>query len=151
MVVYSGQVYTDAVFRVDFLPTGKAQPIFLWHANKTPYQEVRGLVTDSDYNVGFMGFGLHIERYTNPLPCATLRSGDFWVEPGIWHYLEISTYQGTLNVWFDGEELLSYQDPDPLPPGTIGMGLEEGAPVYFDNLRVCELAGPFVPQFHAGQ
>jgi len=154
-IFYQGEVFSDAVFRVDFMSTGISQLIFIWHSNKNSFLDERGVVTDSDYSIAFMDYGLHFERYTFPLPSATLLGGDYWITPDSWHKIEISTYQGTLGVWMDGEEMLTYQDPNPLPPGTIGIGvekpLEQGTMTYFDNLRVCELTEPFLSQFTTGQ
>lgn len=151
MVTYKGDQFQDAVFRVDFLPTGNTQPAFLWHSNNEPYREERGLVTNSDYSIGFMHHGTQFVRYTYPLPEASLHDGDYWINHDHWQQLEISTYEGMLRVWLNGEELLTYLDPNPLPGGSIGIGLgeslEEGSMVYFDNIRVCELSGPFVSIF----
>lgn len=147
MAINQDYLFQDAVMRVDFLPTGRSQPIFLWLANQTPYQEERGLVTHSDYSIGFMDYGQHFERYTSPLPATALQEDHYWLVFNSWHRVEIATYQGMLSVWLDGVELLTYQDPKPLPPGTLGIGLgeslEEGSLVYFDNLTVCELSEPF--------
>ncbi len=151
LILYQEGNFSDAVFRADFLVNGHAQPNILWHSNNEAFQEERGLVTDSNYSIGFMDFGLHAERYTYPLPAVILGSGDYSVTPDVWHRIEISTYQGFLSVWVDGEEILAYQDPHPLPPGTIGLGLEKSldqeSMVYYDNLHVCELNQPFISVF----
>jgi len=149
VVTFQGEIFPDAVFRVNFLSTGNTQPIFLWHSNNDPYEEERGLVTSSDYSFGFMHHGTHFIRYTYPLPEAVLQGGDYWITNDIWHQIEISTYEGMLRIWLDGKEIFAYLDPNPLPAGTIGIGLgeslEEGSMLYFDNLSVCELSGPFSP------
>lgn len=133
------------------MSVGFPQPIFLWHANNDPYQDELGLVTSSDYSIAFMHHGTHFIRYTFPVQEVSLLEIDYRLSNEVWHEIEVSTYDGMLKVWLDGEELLAYLDPDPLPPGTIGIGLgesmEEGSKVYYDNLRVCELTSPFVSQF----
>jgi DNA-binding SARP family transcriptional activator len=147
ILTYQEDTFQNAVFRCNFLLIGKIQPIFIWQSNNEAYQEERGLVTSSDYSIGFMDYGTHFERFTHPNPAVILHSEDFQITNDIWHQIEISTYQGMLRIWLDGEELLAYQDPNPLPAGTIGIGLgeplAEGSMVYFDNLSVCELGGPF--------
>jgi hypothetical protein len=50
-------------------------------------------------------------------------------------------------VWLDNRFLFSYTDPQPLPPGTIGLEMhlrEEVKTVFwFDDLAVCGLSAPF--------
>jgi hypothetical protein len=73
-----------------------------------------------------------------------------------WYYLEISSYQGEIQVWVDGRSLIVYTDPKPLPPGTIGIEVHEfngaAAAYNFDDLAVCGLNAPFksLPQPAAG-
>ena len=147
-VVYQDSLFQDAVLRIHFLVRGNAQPVFLWHANSDPYQEDRGQVTHSDYSIGFMSHGTLFVRYTFPLPEAVLLDSHLWLINDTWHQIEISTYQGMLSVWLDGVELLTYQDPNPLPIGSIGLvvdeSLEEESMAYFDNISVCELSDSFI-------
>ncbi|MCJ7566563.1 MAG: hypothetical protein MUO58_03365 [Anaerolineales bacterium] len=69
----------------------------------------------------------------------------------VWHQLEISTYEGALEIWIDGVRFLTYNDPKPLPGGAITLGAGYGEPldpqsvVYYDDLVVCELTAPFAP------
>lgn len=64
-----------------------------------------------------------------------------------WYYLEISTYEGLTQLWVNGRKLIGYQDPQPLPGGTIGLEVhmfKDGkATYYFDDLAVCKLSAPF--------
>lgn len=64
-----------------------------------------------------------------------------------WYYLEISAYQGVIQVWVDGKKLISFTDPNPLPPGTIGLEAhvlkDAKTAYYFDDLSVCGLSAPF--------
>ena len=69
-----------------------------------------------------------------------------------WYYLELSVYEGLIQVWLDGEKLVEYQDPQPLPAGMIS--LEAHAPndanttYSFDDLSVCELSAPFATSMY---
>ncbi len=58
--------------------------------------------------------------------------------------IEISTYQGRFEIWQNGIQILSYQNPDLLAGVFLGVEVwvpeEEGSMVYFDNLRVCVLS-----------
>ena len=64
-----------------------------------------------------------------------------------WYFFEISTYNGLVQVWADGKELITYQDPKPLPAGTIGLEVHifKDAEVTFayDDFSVCGLNAPF--------
>jgi hypothetical protein len=66
---------------------------------------------------------------------------------GQWYYLEMSYFQGLVQVWVDGEKILEYQDPQPMPPGTISLEAhvpnDPNTAYYFDDLSVCELSAPF--------
>jgi hypothetical protein len=64
-----------------------------------------------------------------------------------WHLLEISFYDGAVAVYLDGQEGITWTDPDPLQPGTIGLEpyAESGAVFYYDDLAVCGLSAPFQP------
>jgi hypothetical protein len=64
-----------------------------------------------------------------------------------WHTIEISTYQGEYQMWIDGVLLGRWTDPDPIPDGYLGIGMDFWAGdslIYFDNISVCELNAPFV-------
>lgn len=64
-----------------------------------------------------------------------------------WYYLEISYFQGNVQIWVDGKRQASYSDPAPLPRGTIGLEghilKDAKTAYYFDDLSVCELNAPF--------
>jgi hypothetical protein len=69
------------------------------------------------------------------------------LKQGTWYFFEISAYNGLIEVWADGKKLVSYQDPKPLPAGTIGLEVHlfKDAEVTFsyDDFSVCELSAPF--------
>ncbi len=64
-----------------------------------------------------------------------------------WHLLEYSFYEGTVSVYIDGKETVTWMDPDPWEGGTINFEpYPEGDSVfYYDDLSVCELSAPFEP------
>jgi hypothetical protein len=76
-------------------------------------------------------------------------SSNFRPKPDQWYQLEISSYDGQIQVWVDGKMLLEYQDPQPLSPGTIGLEAhiwnDPETIFYFNDLAVCELGAPFAP------
>jgi hypothetical protein len=64
-----------------------------------------------------------------------------------WHLLEYSFYDGTVSVYIDGKEAVSWTDPDPWEDGTINFEpYPQGDSVfYYDDISVCELTAPFEP------
>ena len=139
----SDYTFDNAVWRVHFMLNGKPTfIIFTWHLNAN-------LGDWETYGVGILEEGIRVERSSEHFTGGvTLLDITQNIKKDVWHVLEISTYNGTLEVWLDGTSLLIYDDPQPLPEGKIGLELWasefEGSMVYFDNLTVCELSGPFV-------
>jgi len=142
-----GYTFDEAVWRLNFYKVGLPEYVFIWHHKPDPYESKSGTVYSSDYNLVFMNDGTHFYRFAYPISDVILLGIPKTVANEVWHTIEISTYQGTLEVWLDGEQLLSYQDPDPLPKGKLGLGLwqsiSKNSMVYFDNISVCELTEPF--------
>jgi len=144
----SGFTFDNAVWRVFFMPKGKLNFInFDWHQNAYPDKF-------EAYSVGFAEGSVRVIRVSaHSLPEhileVVLLDVEQNVKKDVWHLLEISTYNTTLEVWLDGTQLLTYVDPQPLPGGQIGLGLlaseDEDSIVYFDNLAMCELSEPFSP------
>jgi hypothetical protein len=64
-----------------------------------------------------------------------------------WYFVEISTYEGVTQLWIDGVQLKSYEDPTPLGEGGIGLEVHafSDAPFTYsyDNFAVCGLDAPF--------
>ena len=148
-ILLSDFTFDNAVWRVFFMPKGKPNFInFDWHQNAYPDKF-------EAYSVGFIeGESVRVIRVSaHSLPEhileVVLLDIEQNVKKDVWHLLEISSYNTTLEVWLDGTQLLTYVDPQPLPGGQIGLGLwgseDENSIVYFDNLSVCELSEPFEP------
>ena len=123
-----------------------------WSAN----YEVDGNKVDwSSYQIFFDPPNVWVFRAQQPLSTVTLRETQLilepGLEPGIWHNIEISSFEGRFTIWVNGTELLSYDDPQPLPEGyfIIGAGfgdpMEPQAPIYYDDIVVCQLTAPFMP------
>ncbi len=63
-----------------------------------------------------------------------------------WHLVEIGYFNGTLSIWLDGKEMITYEDPQPWEGGSINLEpypAQDSDVIYFDNLSVCELSDPF--------
>jgi hypothetical protein len=65
------------------------------------------------------------------------------LNPGEWHYMEISTFQGHLQIWMDGKVVIDTQDDMPLPPGGFSFEKASSGIQYFDAVSVCGLSAPF--------
>jgi hypothetical protein len=69
----------------------------------------------------------------------------------VWYQKGNSTYEGILAIWIDGIRLWAYDDPKPLPGGTIAieavLGESSGnqSIMHFDDSNVFKLTAPFVP------
>jgi len=111
-------------------------------------------LSQSGYGILFSGASRHLivnrsmwDTSGSPVYNVGLPSlGDivFILEPGLWHYLEISTYQGQLQVWVDGNNVFEAQDDMPLPPGGFSIqGSQEVGVQYVDAITVCGLSAPF--------
>jgi len=82
-----------------------------------------------------------------------------WTQPGLrsqrinentWVKYEVSYYEGRVEVWVDDVLWFAYQDPNPLPSGKVGFEVRQDSNedfrIYFDDISICELTGPFVPK-----
>jgi hypothetical protein len=58
---------------------------------------------------------------------------------------------GQLTFSRDGEVVLRVRDPEPLPPGGVGMGCLEGSGGAFDNLELIPLHGGEEPGIPPGE
>lgn len=53
-----------------------------------------------------------------------------------WHQFSLAAVDGYLEVQFDGQSVASYDDPNPLPGGPIGLENINGV-IWYDNILVC--------------
>jgi len=150
-ILFHGLSFEDAVWRIDYSMLAEPTINFHWHWIAEPYQRDQETVLHSTYSISLSDWGLRIVRGREPFPEVVLLDNPWRFTNNRWHEIEISTYFDTLEVWVDGTQAMSYQDPDSLPGGQLGLEIwsppVEGSLVYFDNLRVCELTGPFRSRF----
>lgn len=85
-------------------------------------------------------------------PEKVMAGGRFRAQAGNWNYIEMSYYQGLVQVWVDGQKEAEFQDAAPLPPGTISIeghiNADPNMAYYFDNMSVCELEAPFTTSLY---
>jgi hypothetical protein len=121
------QVFDNAVWRIKTKYTGSSLSLFLWKLN----------IENSDINHGIM-FGKN-NGIGRPLDMSV-------PAPEKWHIVEISTFNGKIELWIDGKMIDSYDVEEPISAGTIGLafhGDENAGIFYYDNISVCELSAPF--------
>jgi hypothetical protein len=139
-----GFTFDNAVWRVKVRADGRDGSSFLnWRHAFIPGAETRypvqwdaGVTPLAFTRLELPGAGHFIVGHT-----------ELYFEQNRWYYMEISTYQGEMQVWVDGQHYVTYVDPQLLPAGTIGL---EGhinnvatTRIYFDDISVCQLNAPF--------
>jgi hypothetical protein len=84
-------------------------------------------------------YEVNIAPPDNPFPTGSIvqreKTSLAGVEPDAWHTYLITAEKGTVTLQIDGQEVCRYQDPSPLPPGYIGLQLNEGR-VEFRDIRI---------------
>jgi hypothetical protein len=136
------------VWHAKFKVTGNdASIFFMWRISMDNDTRKRYVVTLGAQQKPFM------IRFTDKITGASpinvgSGTGDI-LERDRWYDLAISYFNGTHQVWYDGQKQIEYQDPEPFPPGTIGFEahLDEGKQTQFfiDNMVICELTAPYEP------
>jgi len=56
-----------------------------------------------------------------------LAAASFPLRPGTWHNFTLKAAGGQFNVAVDGKQVLNAQDPQPLSPGLVGLGVIAGS------------------------
>ncbi len=128
--------FDNSVWRLHFLYLGGGSSHLNWRFNP---QE-----GDRRYIIGVSPGNTHLRRFDAGNDVNIGNAGS----PGAgWHLLEISFFNGTVAVYLDGQEGITWTDPNPLAPGTISLEpYPEGEAVfYYDNISVCALSAPFTP------
>ena len=149
--IEGGYQFQDAVWRARYAVIGGRGISFNWLQNWGV--EFEGATADDmRYQIIVGAGGNETHRLVLPASNRAVDRGYAVKTPG-WHLIEISLYQGYLQIWIDGVLNMDYADSSPLPAGMIGIELfPPQAPdtlVYFDDIRVCGLSAPFASAFVA--
>jgi hypothetical protein len=143
--------FGDAAWRFRFMETQETDWNLHWQTARPA--EFGGIMTSgSSYQIGF-NTSRHIliqrdiwdasgQRVFN-IGKTGLEDKILVLKPNIWHYLEISTYQGQLQVWLDGVSVVDVVDDLPLPFGGFSIQKGNSGIMYFDAISVCGLSAPF--------
>jgi hypothetical protein len=146
--------FGDAVWRMRFMMTQETNWGLGW--NNARATEFGGITTSqSTYEIAFNN-SRHIIVMrniwdANSQPVYNVGKSGLMdkvliLKLNVWHYLEISTYQGRLQVWLDGVGIVDIQDDMPLPPGGFNIGGGNNGILYYDAITVCGLSAPFTSQ-----
>jgi hypothetical protein len=142
-------VFENAVWRIRYRVegslSGNSSFSLNWPFAREPIMVDGTEVFDSRYQFPFTPGGLEMRRLQQPILNISVARGRMPAN-NEWHYVEIGTFQGYTEVWIDGEQNMTYQDPEPLPPGGPGLEIwlmDDTVTLYFDDISVCELSAPF--------
>lgn len=145
-----GMEFDNAVWRIKMLVSKTFSQnnwfSFNWKQALQPFTLQDQEIFDSRYQlpIGYNYFGFR--RLQQPVTNIGIAQTSP-PKPGEWHFMEIATYQGVTEVWLDGRLKFRYEDPVPVPPGTMGLEMWlQGSQtvVSFDDIFACELGAPFV-------
>jgi hypothetical protein len=141
-------IFGNSVWRIKVKYTGKVGGMLNWQ--KTVPQDKRYF---SNFGPHFAeNVPIHLVRYEQPGPGhVNVDKSGTRLSANLWYTFEVSVFEGLTEVWVDGQKIVSYDDPEPLPEGTIGLECgfwsdSEGT-FYYDDLSVSELSAPFVSIF----
>jgi len=146
--------FSEAVWRLHFMVNRFTGPVFNWQeAGPSEFNGQEVTATRYSFNFWESPYNqIHLLRTlfgaSGPLSDVDIVTGTFTQVPEKWHWLEISGYQGHIQMWIDGNQEVDYQDQQPLPPGRISVSLgpftEASTTVlYYDDMTVCGLSAPF--------
>ncbi len=143
--------FSNAVLRMRFYIAGPLPEdnnnwfSFNWLFAPQPFTLESQQVYDSRYQFP-MGFNyFEMRRLQQPLTNVSVDRSASHPVSGKWYSLEIATYQPRTEVRLDGEQVMEYEDPTPLPPGTFGLEAWLSDPqvkLLFDDIAICELTAP---------
>ncbi|GJQ35637.1 MAG: hypothetical protein JETCAE01_16470 [Anaerolineaceae bacterium] len=145
-----GMEFDNAVWRIQMLisKTFSQENWFSlnWKQALQPFTLGDKEIFDSRYQlpIGYNYFALR--RLQQPVTNIGIAQSSA-PKAGDWHIVEIATYQGVTEVWLDGKQKFEYEDPVPVPPGTMGLELwlqRSQTIVYFDDIFACDIDAPFV-------
>ena len=153
-------LFGDAVWRMKFMVNRPTAPSLSWSSFGPLTLDGMELIR-ATYNFGLAG-GQSMVRLDRTLFDMTdevaagevVKSGGFKQLEMTWHYVELSVYQGNVQMWVDGKPVIDFTDPSPLPEKTIGIWIgpftdKSITVMYFDDIRVCGLSAPFASTYVA--
>lgn len=157
---YRQATFGDAVWRMRFMFNRPTAPSFTWQGSG-PLEYNGQQYTHAQYDLYFAGgisqliLNRSLESGPNVVvPNPKLTSAAFKQVGMQWYTMELSMYQGHIQLWVDGKLVIEYTDEMPLPPGDMGIWIgpftdKSLTVMYFDDIRVCGLSAPFASTYVA--
>lgn len=157
-------LFGDTVWRMRFMFSRPTAPSLNWHelANlKEAIQIGDKFVSTAGYAIHLVGGQGKISARRNLFAPGEILLSDVQMDSGPfaqiamqWHSMELSMFQGNVQLWVDGRPIIDFIDAEPIPPGGIGIWIgpftdESLTVMYFDDIRVCELSAPFASTYVA--
>lgn len=152
--MYGGVIFLDemhvenSVVRIWFMIPKNGGFMIGINAIVVPYELSGKTVEYSAYTTFIDEEGAYGYREARPDVTDELVGRSRPISSGEWHLLEVSAFEGVFEIWVDQTRYLTYQDPSPLPGGTLRLAnwkeTEDGA-VLFDDISICEMTEPFAP------
>lgn len=152
-------IFGDSVWRMKFMVNRPTAPSFSWNSFNVTLGSLS--LSHATYSFNLAG-GQSQVRLNRTLfdqsgglaSDQTVKSGGFKQLEMAWHYVELSVYQGNVQMWVDGKPVIDFTDPEPLPEKTIGIWIgpftdKSITVMYFDDIRVCGLSAPFASTYVA--
>ena len=138
---YDQATFRDAVLRFKVQSFGNMHHIVAWHHDR--------LQSNMFYLFFIYGAGGNGGRLSKVLGDGGFVDVINWnknIGDGKWHNIEISTYQGEVQLWIDGVQMLKWTDQEPVVDGYFTIEHDfwkAGSYAHYDDFSVCGLNAPF--------
>ena len=140
---YEQSTFSDAVLRFKVQSFGNMHHIVAWHNNP---QKSNMFYLFFIYGAGGNGGRLVKVLGDGGAPVDVINWNKY-IGDGKWHNIEISTYQGEIQLWIDGAQMLKWKDQEPVDDGYFTIEHDfwkAGSYAHYDDFSVCGLNAPFV-------
>ena len=126
-----GEMYTGHHSWGDYTVSATLKPL----TGERAYVNLRVQGAMRSYAAGFSGAG-KVALRKNQHGYTTLCEAAFPWQPGQEYRLDFTARGGRLTLAIDGQELLSYEDPEPLRTGCAGLSVEDGSHCLYRDLAI---------------
>jgi DNA-binding SARP family transcriptional activator len=140
--------YEDYVYRIWIMRSGTGTAFLRWN-NSTPeepgeveFNSYQMEISYQEYNLA----GHAMYRVEFPVNHVTTANIQIMIPENTWVLYEVVQYQDQTLIRVDNEQIISYRDPYPLPPGMVGFEIfqteDPNFQIYFDNVSICKISDP---------
>ena len=141
-------ILENAVWRIWINYEGKGEFLLVWNHNPRPEGKIFGFTSYQMHSfISIENNNNSLYRVGWPESHISVTNVAFPIQAGAWHLFEVINYNSQTELWMDGKRWFDYEDPYPLPPGTVGVEVwkteDENFKFYLDDISVCQLKVPF--------